>query len=153
MGKDNQIVSFHKPDEDGVIELRGTPKNHIPKGYDYIILFQKTLENVLTYDLSKSEIKTFVFILSQTGFDNNLVMPGLQSLCSKRIKTNQAHISRALKKLRDLNIIVREKIEDTKSYRYRINYALCAKTNGENIKSFVRADEKDNPIKNQMEMF
>ena len=51
-----------------------------------------------------------------------------------------------LKKLIELGIIIREPIEFTKSYRYRVNYSLCAKDKGSEIKEKHRADKKDNPI-------
>jgi len=148
----NTIVTFHEP-KNGTIELHREMRHYMPKGYEYILIFQQTLENVLTYDLSKIEMKVFIFVLSQVGFDNNLVMPGLQELCAKRINSYQPDISKALKKLADMKILIKESLPDTRSYRYRVNYSLCAKTKGENVKENFSKDLRNNPIKKQRSLF
>ena len=142
---EDTISTFHKA-YNGVVEIKKTPKNYIPAGLEYVIVFQETLEKILTYDLNKTEMKVFIYILSQVKIENNLEMVGLQSRCSKIIKDYQANVSSALKKLIELGIIIREPIEFTKSYRYRVNYSLCAKDKGSEIKEKHRADKKDNPI-------
>lgn len=138
--------SFHTPDENNSIEIKRTVRNYMPKGYEYIIVFQETLEKVLSYNLGKTELKVFMFVLSQVGFENNLMMPGLQGLCAKKTGTYQSHVSNALAKLEFLNIIIKEPIEFTKSYRYRINYELAAKDKGSVIKNKHESDKKGNPI-------
>ena len=153
MNETNNISSFHEV-KDGIIELKRPIKNYMPAGYEYIIVFQETLEKVLTYDLNKTEMKVFVFILSQVGFENNLIMPGLQSLCAFKINDYKTNVSNAFKKLHELNIIIKEPIEFTKSFKYRINYELCAKDKGLEIKDKRNRDKKNNPInENQTNMF
>jgi DNA-binding MarR family transcriptional regulator len=141
----NTLVSFHEP-VDGKIELHREQRHYMPKGYEYIILFQQTLENVLTYKLNKVELSVFMFVLSQVGFENNLIMPGLQQLCAKRTCTHQPDVSKALRKLCGMNIIIKENLPDTKSFRYRVNYSLVAKTTGANITPRFHEDRKIQPI-------
>jgi len=141
----NSKITTH-PVIDGEVTINREERHYMPKGYEYILVFQQTLEHVLSYDLNKTELKVFVFVLSQVGFENNLVMPGLQELCAKRTGTHQPHVSAALKQLEKLNIIVKEKITDTKSFRYRINYSIAAKTKGYLIKEKFEEDKKNNPL-------
>ena len=140
------ISSYHTPDENNSIEIKRPVKNYLPAGLEYVIIFQSTLEKVLTYNLGKTELKVFMFVLSQVGFENNLVMPGLQSLCAGKTGTHQSHVSKALKILESLNIIIKEPIEFTRSFRYRINYELAAKDKGSEIKGKHESDKKNNPI-------
>jgi hypothetical protein len=48
--------------------------------------------------------------------------------------------------LEGYNIIIKEPIEFTRSYRYRINYELAAKDKGSEIKDKHENDKKTNPI-------
>ncbi len=140
------ISSYHVPDNNNAIEIKRPVKHYLPAGLEYVIIFQSTLEKVLTYNLNKTELKVFMFVLSQVGFENNLVMPGLQSLCAAKTGTRQPHVSSALKMLESLNIIIKEPIEFTRSFRYRINYELAAKDKGSEIKDKHENDKKNNPI-------
>lgn len=150
---DSTLITYHTP-KDGTIELHREQRHYMPKGYEYIVVFQQTLEHVLTYELNKTELKTFNFVMSQVGFENNLVMPALAELCAKKTGAYRQNVSKALKRLSELNIIVREPIEHTKTFRYRINYALCAKDKGSEIaKKFIK-DREENPIiANQTSLF
>lgn len=155
MAKDD-IITVHTPDAEGNITLHRPKKNFMPKGYEYIIVFQETLEHVLTYELNKTELKTFNFILSRVGFENELVMPSLAELCANRTGSYRQHVSKALLRLNDLKIIVREPLPHSKSYRYRINFQLAAKDKTEVIKDNFFKDKKDNEIKpnpNQTALF
>ena len=140
------ISTFHTPNEDGQIELKRKPKNYMPAGYEYIIVFQETLDRVLTYSLNSTELKVFIYVLSQVGFENSLIMPGLQSRCAKAIGDYQPNVSKALKKLEAFNIIIKEPIEDTRSFKFRINYSLVAKDKGSEIKDKHKFDTKNNPL-------
>jgi len=143
---EDTISTLHTPNENGQIELIRPKKNYLPAGVEYVIIFQETLEKVLSYELNGVETKVFVYILSQVGFENNLEMPGLQNRCAKFIGSHQPNVSKALKKLELLNIIVKEEIEHTKSYRFRINYSLAAKDKGSEIIGKHKNDTKNKPI-------
>jgi predicted transcriptional regulator len=58
----------------------------------------------------------------------------------------RSNVSTAFKKLIDCNIVIKEQIEYTKSYRYRINYELCAKDKGSEIKEKQKTDKNQNPM-------
>ena len=146
------ISSYHIPNENGEIELKRQVRNYLPAGVEFVIIFQETLEKVLTYSLNSIEMKVFVYLLSQVGFENNLEMPGLQNRCAKKIDSHQPHVSKALKKLETFNIIIKEPIEDTKSYRFRINYSLAAKDKGSEIKEKHKNDVKNNPMQTELNL-
>lgn len=146
------ISTYHTPNENGQIELKRQYKNYLPAGIEFVIVFQETLEKVLTYSLNSIEMKVFVYILSQVGFENNLEMPGLQSRCAKKIDSHQPHVSKALQKLEFHKIIVKEAIEDSKQYRFRINYSLAAKDKGSEIKEKHKNDVKNNPMQTELKL-
>ena len=148
----NQISTYHSPNENGQIELIRQQRNYLPAGMEYVIIFQETLEKVLSYNLNGVETKVFIYILSQVGFENNLEMPGLQMRCAKFIGSHQPNISKALKRLELHNIIVKEEIEYTKFYRYRVNYQLAAKDKGSAIKDKQKKDIKNNPIQTELDL-
>jgi DNA-binding MarR family transcriptional regulator len=143
---EDYISTYHTPNEKGEIELKRQIKNYLPAGLEYVIIFQSTLEKVLSYGLNKAEAKVFMYVLSQVGFENDLTMPGLQTRCAKIIQEHQPNVSKALRKLEGYNIIIKEPIEFTRSYRYRINYELAAKDKGSEIKDKHENDKKTNPI-------
>lgn len=144
------ISTFHTPNSNGQIEIKRAVKHYMPSGYEYIIVFQETLERVLTYSLNSTELKVFIYVLSQVGFENSLIMPGLQNRCAKSIGDYQPNVSKALKKLENFNIIIKEPIEHTKSFLFRINYELVAKDKGSEIKEKHAKDKKNNPIQSDL---
>jgi hypothetical protein len=148
----NTIITIHEPDSNNNIYLHRKKRNFMPKGKDYVLLFQQSLKLILKHKgkdgkgLSKSTLKTFIFIISEIGFGNSLEMPGFAQRCAAETNEHRSNIAAAIKILTDLKIIIKEKIEHTNAYRYRINYTLCAKDEIEEIISMHNHDNKENQL-------
>ncbi|MBR1398521.1 MAG: helix-turn-helix transcriptional regulator, partial [Selenomonadaceae bacterium] len=89
------------------------------------------------------QLSVLLYLLSKMEYDNYLRVP--QKTIAEKLNMTQSHVSRAMKLLKDMNIIVEEKREGTnKTYRFNPNIAHKGSYNyRDNVIEFnQKVDEK-----------
>ena len=112
-------------------------------GTGWFAMFQNPIGWIAEQRLSGEQLSVLLYLLSKMEYDNYLRVP--QKTIAEKLNMTQSHVSRAMKLLKDMNIIVEEKREGTnKTYRFNPNIAHKGSYNyRDNVIEFnQKVDEK-----------
>ena len=73
-------------------------------GRDWIAMYQSALKTLAKWNLPSEQYRVMLELLSETDFDNYIRIS--QTKLAEELNMQQSHVSRAIKKLKELNIIV-----------------------------------------------
>jgi len=115
-----------------------TPKKEKLKGGDFVFVFQQAILNVvLNGNLSKNALRILLYLIAKTEFEKEINIT-IYSI-AKTLKSNQSNISKSLRELVDLGIVIRNKELRT----LRLNYEIAFKGN---VKSYKKLQFSDTPL-------
>ena len=104
---------------------------------DYIMLFQKNIQKIVKeMDLTLTEYKVFLYLLSITDFENFILIT--QQEMSEELKIKQSNISNALKSLEKKGLIIKER--KGRNNFYKINPNIAWKGREKNRKNILQME-------------
>jgi len=91
-------------------------------GTGWFAMFQDPIGWIAEQRLSGEQLSVLLHLLSKMEYDNYIRVP--QKYIAEKLNMTQSHVSRALKTLKDMEIIVEEEREGiNKTYRFNPNVA------------------------------
>ena len=130
-------------DEDG--NIKGYfPLKENNLGKDWVALYQNAISTIADMNIPHEQERVFLKLLSKVDFDNYLRVS--QTEIADELKMKQSNVARAMKELKDRNIIVEgPRAGLNKTYRLNPYIAHKGKNRNETILDFTdMASEKDN---------
>lgn len=134
--KDDSKITVNKKDKLGALS-------------EFVFVFQNAVEEIVkSGELGKNEYRILLFLMAKTEFEKEINITPYR--ISKELKMQQTPTGEAIRKLADLNILIRDKELKT----FRLNYEIGFKGSPKNYK---KLQFNDNPIlelqpSNQMSM-
>jgi len=144
-------VEFDIPKKESQDVTAGLLKNNHLRGLysNYCILNQEFLTYVVSCKLTSIQCRMLFFLISEMDKDNKVLMNN--DLLMKKLSGSKKTIIEATKKLQDLKIIVRQKL-DVHKYEYEIIYdmlnpqlAFKNKSSKENVKKHKALISQETP--------
>ena len=115
------------------------PLDQVKIKEDYIMVFQESIRNIIkNMELTKEEYKVFFYLLSVTDFENYIWVT--QQEIAEELNMKQPNISRALKSLVDMGLLVKEK--RGRNNVYKINPQIAWKGKEKNRKNILKLDNE-----------
>lgn len=111
------------------------PKKKVLLGGEFMLVFQDFLLTLANSGLTQEQYRVLCYLMGKLDFENYIVIK--QTQAAKELGINQAHISRAIKKLEELDIVRQgPRGGMIKSYQLNPYYAFKGKNQQKMIVSF-----------------
>lgn len=152
-------VEFEIPQEEADNVTAGLLKtNHLRGLYNnYCILNQEFLTYVVSCGLTAIQSRLLFFLMAEMDKENKVLLNN--DLLTKRLGATERSVITATKKLQELKIIVRQKL-DVQRYEYQINYdilnpqlAFKDKSSKENVNRHKALIKEQTPYIRQVNIY
>lgn len=128
---DGKLV-IEEIDDPNLVTVRKKDKMN---GGEFIVVFQKAMEKiVLDGNLGKNEYRILLYLMAKTEFEQE-INDTLYNI-AKGINLDQGNATKAMKKLENIGIVIR----NTQLRTFRLNYELAYKGQAKNYKKLQFKD-------------